>query len=373
MCQVTEANLASASPKLIEKFKSMKPVSWTVIETLAFSPKQKLVCNLIANNFTWNEVSVIAKISSPNTISTIIRLSALSIPFVEGRQGGSYSVFSETVVRSLSNKVAYRRKGLNCLKTHEAKQLILEEIEEIRQRGLKRLNEWGSERLIPKFISDIEEAVLTDDIFRELCQRSNIFILSDENLELIRRKCCNFPAIERFYSVITDIVVNMEPKYKFNADETCLSSKRIFSILTDDKMLRVTVNEQERSHISCMLCYSEEGTKLKPMFIFPKRESPFEELEDIPDILIGTSAKGWMTGHLWDIWCIYFVSHITLKRLSNDLDPFKPVVLFVDGHLSRLSPFGMRLLAQYNIICIVFPSHSSHILQPFDVGAGGRK
>ena len=56
-----------------------------------------------------------------------------------------------------------------------------------------------------------------------------------------------------------------------------------------------------------------------------------------------------------------------MKRDARQLQRDKPVILFVDGHMSRLDPFGMRILMQYNIICIVFPSNCSHVIQPFNV------
>ena len=215
-------------------------------------------------------------------------------------------------------------------------------------------------------------AVLTDDIFRDICKQCDIFVLLGETLELVRRKCCNKPVIERFYSLITDLVINYEPAYKFNVDETGLVSKRVFKILTEDRRFRITIQSNQLPHISCMLCFSEAGAKMNPFFIFPKHVKEFRELIDIPDIFYSTSQNGWMTSHLWSIWCILFISFISTKRDARQLKREKPVILFVDGHLSRLDPFRLRLLKQNNIICIIFPSHCSHVLQPFDVGVGSK-
>ena len=116
-----------------------------------------------------------------------------------------------------------------------------------------------------------------------------------------------------------------------------------------------------------MCCYSASGDKLKPFFIITRHERRLRELEGLDDIYLACSENGWMTLDLWDIWVIVFVSHISIKRTARVLDPNQKVFLFVDGHPSRLSPFGMRLLVRFNIVCIIFPSHSTHILQPFDI------
>ena len=367
MWSISHLCINESTQHLLPRLQNLRQVSWSVVEITSLSLLQRTVCTLKFNNFTWRDIQQLTGISSPNTISSILRLTACSVVYHQGRQGGSYSVYSETILRALRAKVNFRRRGLNCLTTYEAKQLILEELEEIKKRAIRRLTDWGCANLVQKAIDHFDNSPLTPDIFRDICEKCDLFILTPENLELVRRKCCNHPVIDKYFMTIENIICNFEPQYKFNADETGLASKRIFRILTDEKGLRVSVDGQAIPHISCMLCYSEAGSKMKPFFIFPKRETMFSELEDIPDIFVGTSSNGWMTSHLWDIWCISFVSMITEKRERRELSPEKAVLLFVDGHLSRLSPFGMRILHQYNIVCLVFPSHTSHILQPFDV------
>ena len=133
-----------------------------------------------------------------------------------------------------------------------------------------------------------------------------------------------------------------------------------------------SVDADIQPHISAMLCFSEAGTKLQPFYIFPRRETTFDELSDLSDIVVSTSLNGYMTTKLWNIWVIYFVSVISQKRENKELDSQHPVILFVDGHSSRLSSFGMRFLSQNNIICIVFPAHTSHVFQPFDVAIGAQ-
>ena len=116
-----------------------------------------------------------------------------------------------------------------------------------------------------------------------------------------------------------------------------------------------------------MCCFSACGVQLPIMFIvagvkqLPLDKFPYDEI-------YAASKTGWMTAHLFNCWCVLFVCHIQRTRIFMDENEKKtPVVLFLDGHPSRYSPFGLRFLRMYNIIVIIFPSHSSHVAQPFDV------
>ena len=48
-------------------------------------------------------------------------------------------------------------------------------------------------------------------------------------------------------------------------------------------------------------------------------------------------------------------------------DQEKPVILFLDGHGSRINYEASSILRTHNIIAITFRSHTTHLCQPFDV------
>ena len=48
-----------------------------------------------------------------------------------------------------------------------------------------------------------------------------------------------------------------------------------------------------------------------------------------------------------------------------------PVLLFVDGHLSHISLELIRLAREKGVMLICLPSHTTHALQPLDVGVYG--
>ena len=221
-------------PQLQQRLKNLKTFSFTIGETLELSIHQRFIAVLRYNKFSYNEIGKVTGISSHNTIAAVLQYTACGVPY-RFEAGGSYTIFSRTLRQEISNIVTLRRKALNCMKTHEAKNLILENVEDIRKKAIQRLISWGCEGLIERTINFIDSCELTQDVFRNFCDKYGILILTPEKFELVRRKCCNHVVIDKFYSITSDLVAHYDPAYKFNADETGLASKRIFRILTDEK------------------------------------------------------------------------------------------------------------------------------------------
>jgi hypothetical protein len=48
-----------------------------------------------------------------------------------------------------------------------------------------------------------------------------------------------------------------------------------------------------------------------------------------------------------------------------------PILLFLDGHISRDCAQAIQLFAAHNIITVTFPSQLTHVMQPVDIGIGG--
>ena len=218
------------------------------------NPLQIIVANLRFNNVSYEKIQTLLQITSPNTIGVIIKLTACSIAWEQGRQGGKYSIISENMIKHLQKQIISKRKGLNCMKSYEGKQFILDEIEFSKRVALKRLRDWNSEGLCDAVIDMYEQFNLTDDVFADICNKVGVFIMKGQTLEHLRRQCCNWPIIRNFFSKIEVILNNVERKYLFNADETGLASKKIFRILTDVKKLNITSEPGLYEHISCMLC-----------------------------------------------------------------------------------------------------------------------
>lgn len=79
------------------------------------------------------------------------------------------------------------------------------------------------------------------------------------------------------------------------------------------------------------------------------------------------SANGWTDKHIGAMWFILsFVPQATARNKSG-----KPILLILDGHGSHEGIKIIDLADEHNIIILMLPPHTTHKLQPLDVGVFG--
>ena len=83
------------------------------------------------------------------------------------------------------------------------------------------------------------------------------------------------------------------------------------------------------------------------------------EVGAIPGTAFHCSDSGWVNSELFYKWFEFFIQSIP---------PSQPVLLLLDGHASHMSIEAIELARsnQVHILCI--PAHTTHLLQPLDVG-----
>jgi hypothetical protein len=92
----------------------------------------------------------------------------------------------------------------------------------------------------------------------------------------------------------------------------------------------------------------------------------FEEYDLPRDWRIEVSANRWTTDQI-GLWWLEkcFIPVITARTKGGSR------LLVLDGHGSHLTPDFDKMCKDNNIVCICMPPHSSHLLQPLDVGCFG--
>ena len=73
--------------------------------------------------------------------------------------------------------------------------------------------------------------------------------------------------------------------------------------------------------------------------------------------LVCLSPKGWISADLFAEWFQHFITCIPSHR---------SVVLFMDSHVSRITPKILSKASENNIHLVTFPSHTTHLLEPLD-------
>ena len=137
------------TPEAQEILRSLPPLrsypGWIVEETNNLLSTQISIATLRYNSVPFRKIIALLLISNHATLLVVIRLTAMGITWRPHMVGGSYSIFSDCLVQRLKNIIVWRRRGLNCMKTIEAKAFIIDEIEQFKKRAIKRLEEWHDE------------------------------------------------------------------------------------------------------------------------------------------------------------------------------------------------------------------------------------
>lgn len=108
------------------------------------------------------------------------------------------------------------------------------------------------------------------------------------------------------------------------------------------------------------------GWALSSCIIFKAKthqQSWYEEPSLPHDWMIETSPNGWTTNEIGISWLQKLFIPSTTARTKG-----RYRMLVLDGHGSHLTPQFDKICTENNIIPIYMPPHSSHLLQPLDVG-----
>ena len=140
-------------------------------------------------------------------------------------------------------------------------------------------------------------------------------------------------------------------------------------VTTSDRRGRPrAVHQGNREWVTVIQGVCTTGYSIPPYIIVAGQVhlSTWYEGTDLPpDWRIATTKNGWTTNERGLDWIRHFDQH-TKSRTKG---PYR--VLILDGHESHHSTDFELYCKQNNIITLCMPSHSSHKLQPLDVGCFG--
>ena len=110
-----------------------------------------------------------------------------------------------------------------------------------------------------------------------------------------------------------------------------------------------------------MSCVSASGVALPPLMIYPRKKEVPEAMKigSLSGTVFKTSKNGWITQEIYLDWFKYFIESIP---------PARPVLLIEDGHASHIGIDVIELARASDIHLLCLPAHTSHILQPLDIG-----
>jgi hypothetical protein len=125
------------------------------------------------------------------------------------------------------------------------------------------------------------------------------------------------------------------------------------------------VEPGNREWVTLIAAINAAGWSIPPFLIFTGKyhlSAWYEEAEIPRDWAIAVSDNGWTTNELGVEWLKHFIKHTDGKVVGARR------LLILDGHESHQSLKFQELCKENNIYTLCMPPHSSHLLQPLDVG-----
>jgi len=185
-----------------------------------------------------------------------------------------------------------------------------------------------------------------------------------------QRVLCSNPAI---ISPWFDLVRNVKAKYGILDEDTYNFDETGFQIGVGGSVKVVTASERrtkplgvqpgDREWITLIAGINAMGWSIPPFLILKAKHHDQAWYHNNPkDWRIGVSNNGWTTNELGLAWLQHFIQHTEARTVGSHR------LLIIDGHESHQSLAFQDLCGENRIIALCMPPHSSHILQPLDVG-----
>jgi hypothetical protein len=125
-----------------------------------------------------------------------------------------------------------------------------------------------------------------------------------------------------------------------------------------------TVQPGNREWVTIVETVSAKGVLIPPLVIFEAVMHQRAWYEHLPvDWTIGVSNNGWTTNEIGLFWL-----EKVFDRFTKDRTVGRYRLLILDGHGSHMTAEFDQYCRDHSIIVLCMPPHSSHLLQPLDVG-----
>ena len=207
-------------------------------------------------------------------------------------------------------------------------------------------------------------------IYRFQSRSPEIRGLWTRQIENARHRAISYDNIKPWFDAVVEQFVEHQysPKHIYNMDEVGYG-------IGESQSSRALINKREKSSwkvingkqewVTAIECVNAAGESLPPMIIFRAKHLQSSWIpRDAPiNWRFSTSNKGWTTdshGYEW------LAEVFEPETLSEDLEERR--LLIMDGHSSHMTAIVIRFCMKHDIDLLILPAHTSHVLQPLDVG-----
>jgi DDE superfamily endonuclease/helix-turn-helix, Psq domain/Tc5 transposase DNA-binding domain len=185
-----------------------------------------------------------------------------------------------------------------------------------------------------------------------------------------RAKCEDPKIIQEWFNLVQKTILEngIDPDDIYNFDETGFAMGLIATakVVTRAECYgrRAVLQPGNREWVTAIECISASGWALPPCIIFKCKTYDQSWGDNLPrDWHFEVSPNGWTSDEIGLRWLENVFIPSTSSRTKG-----KYRLLILDGHGSHLTPKFDKICSENNVIPICMPAHSSHLLQPLDVG-----
>jgi hypothetical protein len=186
-----------------------------------------------------------------------------------------------------------------------------------------------------------------------------------------RAKCEDPTTIRDWFQLVQNTIAKygILDEDIYNFDETGFQMGMISTAKVITRAERgkkpVSVQPGNREWVTVIDCISSYGWSVPTVIIFEGKVHQSTWYSDtLPsDWVIGVSANGWTDDKLGLTWLENVFEKHTIHRTKGVYR-----LLILDGHGSHVTPEFDLFCKEHSIITLCMPPHSSHLLQPLDVG-----
>ncbi len=198
-----------------------------------------------------------------------------------------------------------------------------------------------------------------------------------ERLDKQRFKADNKYSYELWFNLLQEKMIkyNIEPENTYNMDEKgfligwSTKQQRVFSKASRASNLsKGALQDGNREWITCLACICADGSAIAPALIFAGasgtlQESWIEEVQPTTSCYFAASPSGWTNDNIALAWMEKVFDPLTKPKAGRNKR-----LLVLDGHGSHMNMRFLEWCHNRGIIVACYPPHTTHRLQPLDVG-----
>ena len=272
--------------------------------------------------------------------------------------------------------------GVSCALAHESQQLLTVAEEKAVVRWIYRLEEFGfppRTQHVKEAVSLLKESTWTEGvgknwITRFLNRHPDLVSKFSSQFDKKRLKMSNPEVVNSHFSKVRKLQhqYNLKDSNTYNVDEKGFrlgisDRAKVICKRREREMTGKLATDGNRELITVIECVSGSGQAIAPFVIYKGASHYMGWYQHLdPQATEGWkfaySSKGWTNRMLGLEW----IKHFDLCTSKEAKGAYR--LLILDGHGSHVNIAFIEYCLSTQIVVYCLPSHSTHLLQPLDVG-----